>query len=275
MAFGADRLPAAVVLTFDNLGEASELERGTWPADACPASHPSVTDVLPRLLDQLAVNGLTATFFVEAINCELYPDALREIAARGHEIGMHGWRHEDWQRLSPARERELLARSTAAFAALDIDAVGFRPPGGAMTARSPELLGEAGISWCSEEGGAFDVRSGLAYVPFAWQDVDAYHLMARFGELRTRRGDSPEPLEPSTLASLMSSGITRAALEQRPRTLILHPFLMLDEAWFAGVRRLLSQLAELAHERLAWVVGGGAFADWLRAGAMTPIMGAV
>ena len=96
MAFGPDRLPAAIVLTFDNLGEASELERGTWPADARPASHPSVTDVLPRLLDELAAHELTATFFVEALNCELYPNALREIAAKGHEIGMHGWRHEDW-----------------------------------------------------------------------------------------------------------------------------------------------------------------------------------
>ena len=65
-----------VVLTFDNLGEASELERGTWPPDEPLGRHPSVLTALPRLLSELDVLGLRATFFVEAINCELYPDAL-------------------------------------------------------------------------------------------------------------------------------------------------------------------------------------------------------
>jgi len=83
-------LPGAVVLTFDNLGEASELERGTWPADARLGQHESVRGALPRLLDELDSFGLLATFFVEGINCELYPDAVREIATRGHEVGMHG-----------------------------------------------------------------------------------------------------------------------------------------------------------------------------------------
>ena len=110
----------------------------------------------------------------------------------------------------------------------------------------------------------FDVRSGLAYVPFAWQYVDAYHLMASFRQLRVRRGDSAEPLEPATLAGRMSAGLARAALGQRPRTVILHPFLMLDEAWFTGVRQLLSRLAALVREQRAWVVPGATFADWLR-----------
>ncbi|MBV9681103.1 MAG: polysaccharide deacetylase family protein, partial [Solirubrobacterales bacterium] len=89
--FGPDRLPSALVLTFDNLGEASALERGTQPPDVPLGRDPSVLEALPRLLDELQRHRLTATFFVEAINCELYPDAVREIAARGHEIGHHGW----------------------------------------------------------------------------------------------------------------------------------------------------------------------------------------
>ena len=107
---GTREMSDRVVLTFDNLGEASELERGTWPADEPLGRHPSVTEALPRLLDELDAHGLTATFFVEGINCELYPDAVREIAARGHEVGVHGWRHETWGSWRPPRARAARAR---------------------------------------------------------------------------------------------------------------------------------------------------------------------
>ncbi|MBV9805251.1 MAG: hypothetical protein JO130_18785, partial [Solirubrobacterales bacterium] len=43
-----DRLPNALVLTFDNLGEASALARGEQPP--APGRDPSVTRALPWLL---------------------------------------------------------------------------------------------------------------------------------------------------------------------------------------------------------------------------------
>ena len=261
--FGPDRLASSLVLTFDNLGEASELERGTWPVGAPPRSHPSVTTVLPRLLGALEAHGLQATFCVEAINCELYPDALLEIAQRGHELAHHGWRHELWGRLSAQQERDALTRGRQAFRGLGLDVRGFRPPGGELTDRSPELLREAGMRWCSPAGGASEVRDGLAYVPFDWPLVDAYHLMERFAELRERHGDPAAVLEPELLADRVEGVLEALATRGGQRTLILHPFLMLDEAWFAGVERLLELIGELAHRRRSWVVSGGRFADWL------------
>ncbi len=50
------------------------------------------------------------------------------------------------------------------------------------------------------------------------------------------------------------------------QTVILHPFLMLDEAWFAGVRELLSRIGSLARGGDTWVVSGGRFAQWLTGG---------
>ena len=44
---------AALVLTFDNLGEATELERGGLDPGARLGEHPSVTEALPWLLDAL------------------------------------------------------------------------------------------------------------------------------------------------------------------------------------------------------------------------------
>jgi peptidoglycan/xylan/chitin deacetylase (PgdA/CDA1 family) len=260
-SFGPDRLARALVLTFDNLGEASELERGTWPPEKPLGRDPSVTRALPRLLDELDVHGLEATFFVEAINCELYPDALREIAARGHELGVHGWRHEPWAGLPAGREHRLLERAREAVAGLGLVARAFRPPGGVLTERSEALLRELGYAWCSPAGGAATVKDGLAFVPFDWELVDAYHLMERFGELRGRRGDDIAPMPAADLTARLARTLAGGGGIQ---TLILHPFLMLDEQWFDGVRVLLALIAGLASEGRVWVVSGGRFAAWLR-----------
>src|SRR5580692_2567714 len=95
-AWGASVADAAVSVTFDNLGEAAQLELGMWPAEVPQGEHFSVVEVLPRLLDLLASHGVAASFFVEGLNAQMYPDALRAILAGGHEVAVHAWRHEDW-----------------------------------------------------------------------------------------------------------------------------------------------------------------------------------
>lgn len=252
------------MLSFDNLGEAAAIERGEVPAGTSLGRDPSVTRALPWLLDQLDQHGLIATFFVEAINCELYPDAVQEIVAGGHEIGHHGWAHETWRDLSPQNERDALTRGLEAFAKLGLRPRGFRPPGGELTERTPELLRELGFEWCSPAGDETGVREGLAYVPFDWELVDAYHLMDSFGALRVSRGDPQKRRSPAELADWLAHRLAAGGRQ----TLILHPFLMLDEAWAAGVAEVLSVLAELTRDGLTSVVPGGVFAASLR-GALT------
>lgn len=245
-----------IVLTFDNLGEASALQRGTWDPQTPLGSDPSVTRALPWLLDALDASGLRATFFVEAINCELNPEALRAISARGHELGVHGWEHEEWGGLDAVTERDLLERATRAFAALGLGARGFRPPGGALTHRTPALLRELGYHWCSpmsdhgEEAAGMD---GLVVVPFDWELVDAYHLMERFGKLRERRGDGAPALSAEAAGERMAAALRDGV---GLHTVIMHPFLMLDEAWRGQVQRLLEDMAGLGS-----VLPGGTFAQ--------------
>jgi peptidoglycan/xylan/chitin deacetylase (PgdA/CDA1 family) len=255
---GPEPLVSTLVLTIDNLGEASALERGEQRLPT--RRDPSVTDALPWLLDQLDRHRLIATFFVEAINCELYPDAVREIADRGHELGHHGFSHERWSELSAQDERDALVRGVEAFATLGLRPRGFRPPGGALTERTPALLRELGFDWCSPEGGDPHVEDGLAYVPFDWELVDAYHLMDSFGPLRAARGDPEGRRAPAELADWLAHRLATGGRQM----LILHPFLMLDPAWAAGVAEVLSAIAELARDGLTYVVPGGVFADWLR-----------
>lgn len=237
---------STIVLTFDNLGEASDLERGTRDESHPLGSHPSVTDALPRLLDELDRLELRATFFVEGINCELYPDAVRTIAERGHELGAHGWRHEVWAGLDLVRERELLERATAAFRSLGIDPTAFRPPGGALSASTPELLRELGYRWCSPAVDAVPVNDhGLRWVPFDWDLVDAYYLMESFASLRVKRGEQAQPLAPAVVAERFAK-ILRGGAGDGARTVIMHPFLLLDQAWWEDARRTLALIGELA-----------------------------
>ena len=50
-----------------------------------------MTHGLPRLLKLFGEFGIKATFFVPGKVAETYPELIREVADRGHEIGCHGY----------------------------------------------------------------------------------------------------------------------------------------------------------------------------------------
>ena len=236
-------MPAPTVsVTFDNLGEASELERGTWPEGAPLGEHFSVREALPQLLGMLAAEDIRATFFVEGLNGELYPEALAGLAAAGHEVACHGWRHEEWAELDAGRERELLARAHTALGA----PTGFRPPGGDLTASSAGLLSELGFTYCSPAGQEAGVRDGIAILPFAWTLVDAYHYLPRFAE---RRG-SAEPRSPGEFAA----DLDRALAAGRHSSVVFHAFLAEPEDRFAVVRRHLEAVRAMVDRGALWCV---------------------
>ena len=205
----------ALSLTFDNLGEATALERGEWPAGEPLGRHSSVTRALPRVLDLLAETGHRATFFVEGLNTELYPEALAEIAERGHEIAYHGWRHEHWADVDG--ERELLRRGIDAFG----DGLGFRPPGGDVTPNTAALLHELGYAYVS----AAAPVAGIASFPFRWELVDAYYYLPRFGHLRP----------PAALREAISNA-------QAGDVVVFHPFLADPGERLELIREVLTDL---------------------------------
>src|SRR4051794_18391792 len=48
----------------------------------------------PTFLDLLAARGVTATFFLLAAHAEREPVLVREMVAAGHELALHGWKHD-------------------------------------------------------------------------------------------------------------------------------------------------------------------------------------
>ncbi|WP_437675285.1 polysaccharide deacetylase family protein [Sorangium sp. So ce131] len=106
----------------------------------------------PRVLDLLDEAGVKATFFVIGRKAEAHPELVREIAARGHAIGLHSHAHDRLFSLRSsryvardlARGADVLERLTGARPAL------FRPPIGHTTpriARVVEALDLDVIGW--------------------------------------------------------------------------------------------------------------------------------
>jgi peptidoglycan/xylan/chitin deacetylase (PgdA/CDA1 family) len=85
----------------------------------------------PRILDILAEGGASATFFLVAENARRYPDVVRQIVARGHEVGSHGMHHAPFWLLTPRRSRLEIQESVAMLQELTRTPVRcFRPPWG-------------------------------------------------------------------------------------------------------------------------------------------------
>lgn len=66
-------------------------------------------DKTPFILDTLDKYGIKATFFLCGVWVKAYPDMVKEIAARGHEIGNHSMTHPHMNRISAEEIRTELS----------------------------------------------------------------------------------------------------------------------------------------------------------------------
>ena len=92
-----------------------------------------------RILKLLAERNILATFYIPGHTVETYPGSVEAILAAGHEVGHHGYLHENPCAL-PSRdeERRVLERGFQAFA--DVAQITptdiARPPGTTLRTRS-------------------------------------------------------------------------------------------------------------------------------------------
>jgi peptidoglycan/xylan/chitin deacetylase (PgdA/CDA1 family) len=264
-AWNAEGAGAAVSVTFDNLGEAAELELGLWPADQPLGQHFTVKEILPRLLEMLSSLSLSATFFVEGLNAEVYPDTLRSLADRGHEVAAHAWRHEEWASLDLETETRLLSRATAAMKAAGLAPSGFRPPGGGLTTSTLGLLAEEGYRYASPAGEKEGIRGGLAVLPFRWPLVDAYSFMPQFAGLREQFSGSSEPVAPDQMSRVMRGSLTEHAKQGGHLALLFHPFAVAvtGEPGWTALQEILTAAVELADDGLVGLMRMDEAAHWM------------
>lgn len=113
---------------------------------------PSYLDVaVPRILDFLKARNLDITFFVVGQDAALPKnhDALRALAAAGHEIGNHSFNHEPWLHLYTEEQldRELALAEEHIERATGVKPVGFRGPGFSLSASTLKILARRGYEY--------------------------------------------------------------------------------------------------------------------------------
>jgi peptidoglycan/xylan/chitin deacetylase (PgdA/CDA1 family) len=132
-----------------------------------------------RILDLLSSVGMQATFFVPGYIAEKNPGIPREIIAAGHEIGLHGYLHEDVESMDEEANRDVLARSISTIERISgVRHVGYRSPSWSMTAFLPNLLREKHLQYDSSLMG-YDhpyTFEGVTELPVTWTADDATYF---------------------------------------------------------------------------------------------------
>jgi len=144
------------------------------------------------ILEELASQQASAVFFVVGRMVEEHPDVVRAIAAAGHEIGLHGYEHDNLARY----DEEALAlfdKNLARAGSLLEDMTGTRP----LAFRAPYLLWpnhyraeiyatlrNQGFRWVSNRYVRYPVellrpRPGKVPMPYAWRASDGGPRLAR------------------------------------------------------------------------------------------------
>ncbi len=185
-----------VALTFDHDAISSEVDRADGPVLRSRGEFgPRVG--APRILDLLEREAIPSTWFVPGHTIVTFPDSVAAVVAGGHEIGCHGWAHEELASLEPAAERDVMERSVEAVTRVSGRVPrGFRAPYWALSEQTLDLAIELGLRYDSSlmaddvrlhrvrRGDVHDARSGstlgppgpLVEVPISWALDDWPHF---------------------------------------------------------------------------------------------------
>ena len=185
-----------VALTFDHDSISDGVRRGDSPVKMSHAEF-GVRVGAPRILELLRARGIASSWFVPGHTLETFPESTAAILEGGHEIGCHGWFHEDAAALAVDEEREMVERCAAAVERVTgARPRGWRAPYWSLGARSLEIVQAAGFVYDSSlmaddyrlyrvrhgdrhsmtEGSRFGREGALVEVPVSWALDDWPHF---------------------------------------------------------------------------------------------------
>jgi peptidoglycan/xylan/chitin deacetylase (PgdA/CDA1 family) len=255
----------AVALSFDCDHEAFELGAGGAAVGRLAWGEFGRRVGVPRVLDVLRRQQVPASFFVPAVCALLDPDEPRRISAEGHEVGMHGWLHENNSRLDAATERELMLRARDVLTtALGQVPSGFRSANWDLGEHTIEIVRELGLEYDSSlmaDDSCYEllldgVPSGVVEVPVEWIRDDAVYLLFN-REPATRPWMTPEGVH-----AIFRRELEGAWREGGVFQLVMHPFVI-------GYRSRIWILEQLIEEAKTlgdvWFATHAEVARWVKA----------
>jgi peptidoglycan/xylan/chitin deacetylase (PgdA/CDA1 family) len=178
-----DRAQAAVALSFDfQMGTVYE------PSPTASTNTNSQYDGragLPRLLKLLDKYNVPASFFVTGVTAKFYPEVIKQITASGrHEVGVHGWIHENNVNVPADEERRLIVKAIDALQVVTGKRpVGYRSPSWAFSGATLGLLRELNFLYDSgmmADDDPYEIfmkgsPTGLLEIPVEWMRDDAMY----------------------------------------------------------------------------------------------------
>lgn len=133
---------------------------------------------IPRILALLERHDIAATFFIPGHTALAYPRSVCAIHDAGHEIGHHGWVHENPAPLGKEGESDVIERGLAALEMVaGVRPVGYRSPSSEFTLTTLGLLREHGFlyeaSCCGSDFLPYYLRHGDR-----WSKTEPYEFGA-------------------------------------------------------------------------------------------------
>jgi polysaccharide deacetylase family protein (PEP-CTERM system associated) len=142
-----------------------------------PAQPPRFVAMTQRFLDFLDEHGVKATVFVVGELGRSHPELVREVASRGHEIGLHGLRHVTLEDVGKENLREELREGKALLEdAAQAPVPGFRAPIFSLTPGTAWALDDivaCGFTYSSSVLPAVNPLHGwpgAPRTPFRWEN---------------------------------------------------------------------------------------------------------
>jgi peptidoglycan/xylan/chitin deacetylase (PgdA/CDA1 family) len=152
---------------------------------------------VPRLLDLLSERNILSTWFIPGHTVETYPEVCREVVAAGHEVGLHGYAHENVGTLDERQEREMFHRIYGLVGDLaGVPPKGNRAPAWDLTPHTVDIMLELSLVYDSSLMGndfspyyvrrgdkiprdaplSFGEETSLVELPVSWSLDDYPHL---------------------------------------------------------------------------------------------------
>ena len=140
------------------------------------------------MLDLFDRYGIKTTWFSCGHSIETFPEQMKDVVARGHEIGLHGYSHENPLAMTPEQEEKILLHTIDLVTELSgKKPVGYRAPWWEFSKVTNDLLVKHGIKYDSslmhDEFHPYFVTTGDKWYPIRYdQDPDTWMKPMEFGK---------------------------------------------------------------------------------------------